>query len=221
MRGVNIGDRRSGGALRVGLTTFVVVLVSISAAACGDSSDSPSSAELVEGGELTIAQTSTPDYLDPALSYTVNGWEPMWVVYTPLLTYRHEEGDAGSEIIPGLAENLPESTDGGKTYTLTLRKTASSSPTARRLSPATSSTRSSVSSTSSPAERPYYQPIVGAEGIHRRPETLRPTSPGIVTNNQTGEIEIKLVEPNEDPSSYSADAALLRAWFRATLRSAT
>ena len=75
-----------------------------------------------EGGEITIAQTSQPDYLDPALSYTVNGWEPMWLVYTPLLTYRHEEGEAGAELVPGVAESMPEVSNGGKTYTFTLRK---------------------------------------------------------------------------------------------------
>ncbi|MET0956904.1 MAG: ABC transporter substrate-binding protein, partial [Solirubrobacterales bacterium] len=63
--------------------------------ACGsgddDSSDS-SSGTAAEGGEVTISQTSQPDYLDPALTYTVNGIEPLWLVYTPLLTYPHVEG---------------------------------------------------------------------------------------------------------------------------------
>ena len=36
--------------------------------------------------------TSYPDYLDPALRYTQEGWQALWTVYTPLLTYKHEEG---------------------------------------------------------------------------------------------------------------------------------
>ena len=44
-------------------------------------------------------------------------------MYTPPLTYkRDEEGEDGSEIIPGLAEEVPEPTNGGKTYEFTLRK---------------------------------------------------------------------------------------------------
>ncbi len=74
-----------------------------------------------EGGEITIAQTSQPDYLDPALSYTVNGIEPLWLVYTPLLTYAHEEGEAGTELIPGLAEDLPEISEDGLEYKFQLR----------------------------------------------------------------------------------------------------
>ena len=44
------------------------------------------------------------------------------LVYTPLVTYNHEEGEGGTEIIPGLAEAVPEPTNGGKTYEFTLRK---------------------------------------------------------------------------------------------------
>ena len=67
-----------------------------------DSDDSRSSAS-----ELTIAESTQPDYLDPALSYSREGWEPMWTVYTPLVTYQHAEGADGSKLIPRLAEALP------------------------------------------------------------------------------------------------------------------
>ena len=63
-----------------------------------------------EGGSVTISQTSQPDYLDPALSYTVNGWEPLSTVYSGLIGYKRAEGQAGSELIPvpgaGHAEGL-------------------------------------------------------------------------------------------------------------------
>ena len=91
-------------------------------AACGDDDDDgDSGGATAEGGEITISQTSQPDYLDPALSYTVNGIEPLWLVYTPLLTYPHVEGQEGAELIPGLAEDLPEISEDGLTYTLQLR----------------------------------------------------------------------------------------------------
>lgn len=87
------------------------------AAGCG--SDGGGAAQ--EGGEITIAQTSQPDFLDPALSYTVNGWEAMWIVYTPPVTYAREEGEAGTELIPGIAQEMPAISNGGKTYTFTIR----------------------------------------------------------------------------------------------------
>src|SRR5918997_286472 len=96
--------------------------------ACGDDDDDGgdggggSSGEAKSGGSVTISQTSQPDFLDPALSYTVNGIEPLWLVYTPLITYPRtgdEETDQG--LIPGLAEEMPTISKDGKSYELTLR----------------------------------------------------------------------------------------------------
>ena len=61
------------------------------------------------------------DYLDPAYSYTVEGWEIMWNVYLSLLGYKHVNGPDGATIVPALAKDLPQISSDGKTYTLTLR----------------------------------------------------------------------------------------------------
>lgn len=42
-------------------------------------------------------------------------------VYTPLLAYRHSEGEEGAELIPGLADSLPRISADRRTYTLHLR----------------------------------------------------------------------------------------------------
>ena len=61
--------------------------------------------------------------MDPALTYTVNGIEPLWLVYTPLLTYpRTGDAEKDSLVVPGLAEDMPTISEDGKTYELTLRK---------------------------------------------------------------------------------------------------
>ena len=79
-------------------------------AGCGDDDDDGDGARAAPartGGSITISQTTQPDFLDPALGYTLGGWEPMWLVYTPPLTYRRAEGKEGAELIPGVAEELP------------------------------------------------------------------------------------------------------------------
>jgi peptide/nickel transport system substrate-binding protein len=73
------------------------------------------------GNGITIAETAQPDSLDPAVGYTVNSLEPGWLVYTPLLTYRHASGRAGAQLVPGLAESLPQVSSDGRTYRLKLR----------------------------------------------------------------------------------------------------
>src|SRR5918992_1150154 len=91
--------------------------------ACGDDDDDDGgSGEAKSGGSVTISQTSQPDFLDPALSYTVNGIEPLWLVYTPLITYPRTGGEKDSSLIPGLAEDMPTISEDGTTYELTLRK---------------------------------------------------------------------------------------------------
>jgi peptide/nickel transport system substrate-binding protein len=109
------------------LALVVVAMSAILIGACGDDDDGGSDSggaggEASTGGSITISQTSQPDYMDPALAYTQNAIEPLWLVYTPLITYPRTEGEEASQLIPGLAEELPKISKDGKTYELTLRK---------------------------------------------------------------------------------------------------
>jgi peptide/nickel transport system substrate-binding protein len=65
---------------------------------------------------------TAPQSLDPGLDYTTQGSEVNWLVYTGLTTYKHASGAAGGNLIPGLGTALPTISNGGKTYTVTLRK---------------------------------------------------------------------------------------------------
>jgi peptide/nickel transport system substrate-binding protein len=145
-----------------------------------------------EGGSITISQTSQPDFLDPALSYTLGGWEPLWLVYTPPLTYRHAEGEQGAELIPGVAEALPTISPDGKTYELTLRK-------GLRYSDGTPAKASDVEHTIKRVlnlESGASAFFLGIEGAEDYVDAGRADAdiPGIETDDRTGEITIKLTE---------------------------
>jgi peptide/nickel transport system substrate-binding protein len=74
------------------------------------------------GGTITIVSGTPPLSADPGLDFTTQGNELESVIDTPLLTFkRGVEGAGGSTIIPALATGLPKSSNGGKTYTFTLR----------------------------------------------------------------------------------------------------
>src|SRR5918992_5522926 len=113
--------RRALVLLLAALSLFVI-------AACGDDDDDGGGGgggggDAKSGGSVTISQTSQPDHLDPALTYTVNGIEPLWLVYTPLITYpRTGDTEKDASLIPGLAEEMPTISKDGKTYELTLRQ---------------------------------------------------------------------------------------------------
>ena len=189
-------------AIRMGVAALGAV-AALTVAACGDSDDDGSAT--AEGGEVTIAQTSQPDFLDPALTYTANGIEPLWLVYTPLLTYRRAEGLAGAELIPGLAENLPEISADGKTYTLTLRDgLLYSDGSAVKASDFEHTIKRVLNLESGGA--PFYEIIVGADAYLKSNDPEADIS-GIETNDQTGEITIKLTEAD---SSFQN---VLAQWF--------
>jgi peptide/nickel transport system substrate-binding protein len=101
-------------------------LVSVLAAACAVAAGCAGGAGEAEngkqGGSITLAETASPDYLDPALADSVEAASAHWLIYPGLLTYKHEEGKAGSELIPAAAESQPKVSADGRTYTFTLRK---------------------------------------------------------------------------------------------------
>jgi peptide/nickel transport system substrate-binding protein len=172
---------------KLGLVLLTLCLVAGSAlglAACGGSSGK-------EGGTLTGSYASFPDYLDPGLSYTVEGWTAMYDTYLPLLTYAHANGAAGSKVVPALAESLPKITNGGKTYALTLRKGLKySDGTPVKASDFTSSIER-LFKISSPGSF-FYESIVGAEKFAK---TKKGGISGIKTDDKTGKITIELTDP--------------------------
>jgi peptide/nickel transport system substrate-binding protein len=97
---------------------------SSSSAPAATSSTSATSASTgsASGGTVSLLMGTPPQSLDPGLDYTTQGSEVNWLVYTGLTTYAHANGTAGAALIPGLATALPVISDGGKTYTVTLRK---------------------------------------------------------------------------------------------------
>jgi peptide/nickel transport system substrate-binding protein len=107
------------------LATAVVVAASAcgsGASSTGASGSSGSSGSGVNGGTITIDAGTAPQSADQALDFTTQGNELYSVVNTPLLTFkRGVSGAAGSQIIPGLAKAMPTVSNGGRTYTFTLR----------------------------------------------------------------------------------------------------
>ncbi|HEV7937480.1 MAG TPA: ABC transporter substrate-binding protein [Solirubrobacteraceae bacterium] len=100
-------------ALSGALLAFILV---VGVSACGSSSTSSGK------GPITVLMGTAPDSLDPGLGATTQSYEATWITYTGLVTYAHASGEAGTKLIPGVAQSLPTVTGGGKTYTFMLRK---------------------------------------------------------------------------------------------------
>src|SRR5213080_2450189 len=176
------------------------------AAACGSSkksSSGTSTATSTSGGgtsqqktfpNFRLAYDTGIDFLDPGLSYTVEGWSIMWNVYLPLLGYKHLNGPAGATIVPYLAKDLPKVSSDGKTYTLTLRKGlkySDGTPVKATDFPATIERDFKVDS---PGVG-FFGNIVGADTFGK---TKTGHISGITTDDSTGVITIKLNAPQGD-----------------------
>lgn len=145
-----------------------------------------------KGGEINATVTSFPDYVDPQLSYTVEGWEVLWNTYIPLLTYRHQKGAGGTEVVPGLAKDLPEISTDGKTYKLTLRPNMKySDGTPIKATDFTYAVKRLFKANSGGSV--FYEDIVGAKDFA---EDKADTISGIVADDATGDIAVTLDMPN-------------------------
>jgi peptide/nickel transport system substrate-binding protein len=184
--------------LRKALTIAgVTALTTFSVAACGGDSGSGGSGSSGGsggggGGELNVSMTSFPDYVDPQLSYTLEGWEVMYNTYTPLLTYKHAKGDPGTQVVPGLAKDMPEVSADGKTYKLTLRPNMKySDGTPIKASDFTYAIQRLFKADSGGSV--FYEPIVGASDYA---DGKADKIAGITTDDATGAITIQLTEAN-------------------------
>ncbi len=182
---------------RIGYPVLALLcaLASLALGACGSSDDEGSGGGGgAEGGEITISQTSQPDYLDPALSYTVNGWEPMWLVYTPPVAYKHAEGEEGTQLQPGVAEAMPEISEDGKTYTFTIREGLKYSDGQPVEASDWEHTIKRVLNLES-GGAPFFEIIEGADQYLKAGKAEGDIS-GIETDDKTGEVTVNLKEPD-------------------------
>jgi ABC-type transport system substrate-binding protein len=60
-------------------------------------------------------------YMDPALNYDFYGWRLESATCAMLLTYPDRPGRAGARLVPEVAAGFPRVSQGGKTYTFTVR----------------------------------------------------------------------------------------------------
>ena len=75
-----------------------------------------------KGGIIRLANSSDWDTLDPGETYYGFSWNFARLYGRSLVMFRAAPGDASNELVPDLAEDLGEESDGGKTWTYHIRK---------------------------------------------------------------------------------------------------
>ena len=187
----------AGRVMGIGGSRFIACALVVASLlwSCGTEEDEPRT-------EIRVGQQASTTSLDPALATPAGGWLPSAMVYTPLLAYRHAEGEEGIELIPGLAEALPEISADATTYRLRLRDGLEYSDGEPVRASDFEHTVRRILSLDSPARR-LYSVIEGAG------EYLSSGDPGgdisgITTDDETGRITISLTRPQADLASALA-----------------
>ena len=120
------------------LWAAVAVGMAFAVAACGSSGSSSSSASSASssttssggssgssagksGGTATVVAGTFPQSLDPSIDFTTQGGEVHWLTYLGPYSFAHASGVAGTQVIPSVATAPPTVSNGGKTYSFTIR----------------------------------------------------------------------------------------------------
>lgn len=174
-----------GSKRRSACCTAVVFLVCAALVGCGSGGSK-------DDETLRGTYSSFPEYLDPGLSFSLEGATAMANTYVSLLTYKHANGKAGTELIPGLAEAMPKIDQGGRRYTLKLRPGLEySDGTPVRASDFRFAVERLIRLNS--AGTSFYMNIEGAEEFA---ETRKGGIAGIEADDQSGRVVIHLREPD-------------------------
>jgi peptide/nickel transport system substrate-binding protein len=185
---------------RVTFALLVVFVLAVAGCGGGSSSSSGSSAGSTggaehRGGTMVLAWNGIGSSIDPAVDYDQN-WTILWMMYDGLVTWKKVGGSDGNTLVPDLATSIPKPTDGGKTYTFTLRKAIKFSD----------GTPVEASDFLRAIEREFtvpgpvgslYQGIVGGDACAKTPKTCD-LSQGIVADDAAGTVSFHLVGPDPD-----------------------
>lgn len=134
-------------------------------------------------------------------------------MYTPLLTYKRVEGEEGTELMPGLARDLPEISQDGWTYRLKLRKGLRYSD-GRRVSDFEHTIKRMLTLESGGAS--FYRGIEGAQPYVERgkPKPTSPESRATTTPARSPSGSLPQTAPPERAGDELLGSRALRHSFR-------
>jgi peptide/nickel transport system substrate-binding protein len=194
---------------RTALASATLALALAASAACSSSSTTSTSSgsstssggsgfqSQHKGGTLHLVAKSAAGSIDPQINYTLQYWQLYQAMYDGLLAFKKVNGQSSFTVVPDLAQSMPQVSDGGKTYTFTLRKGIKFS-TGADVTPAdvvASFTR--IFKVSSPTAGSFYNGIVGADKCLATPATCD-LSQGVIGDATAGTVTIHLTDADPE-----------------------
>ena len=179
---------RKLGVVTSALALTLTGLAGFSASPAGASSYQKAHA----GGTLTLLASTAGGTLDPQVNYTLQYWQLFQATYDGLVTFQKVNGQASFDVVPDLATSLPKITNGGKTYTFTLRKGIKFSNGQTVTVNDVKATFIRLFKVSNPNSGSWYNAITGGDACVATPATC--TLSGLVVNAATNTVTFNLAK---------------------------
>jgi peptide/nickel transport system substrate-binding protein len=191
--------KRSRSIRLVGALVLVSALAFLAGCGGGGNKSSSGSGTSNEGKTYPLLRVvwDAPDYMDPALYYTVAAYQLDNYVWTGLVGYKHESGPGGATLVPYLAESMPKISADGKSYKFTLRDGLKYSNGNAVKASDFRCTIERDFKMDSPGVG-FYSDISGVSGSNGYAETKKGHISGIIPDDANRTVEIKLDQPRGD-----------------------
>jgi len=132
--------------------------------------------------------------LDPALAQVPTSVELLYATCANLVTYPDKPTSAGSQIVPEVAETVPTPTDGGRTYTFTIRSGFRFSPASNQAVTAQTFKATIERVVSPQLKSPFASQFSGVAGYHKYVTGNATGLSGVVARGDT--LTITLSQPD-------------------------
>ncbi len=147
-----------------------------------------------QGGTLRLTASAAAGTIDPQINYEEKFNQLYAFLQDGLVTFRKAPGDAGNQVVPDLAETMPQVLDGGLRYVFRLRQGVRFSTGQEvGLDDVVASFRR-MFRVSSPNVGSWYSGIVGADACLKAPAACM--LEGVTANPATREVTIRLTRPD-------------------------
>ena len=148
------------------------------------------------GGTLTLVAQAAAGSLDPKINYTAEFWQLYQASYDGLLSFSYGTGATTFNVVPDLAEALPEVSNGDKTFTFKLRKGIKFSDGKPVTVADVKASFERIFKVSSPTAGSFYNGIVGADKCLKTPATCK-LDKGVVVDAATNTVVINIIAPDD------------------------
>ena len=152
---------------------------------------------LHRGGTLRLSAYQPSGTIDPQINYESDFWQIYFVTQDGLVGFRKAEGKDGLQVVPDLAEAMPEIADGGRTYVFRLRHGVRFSTGAEVTVGDVVASYRRMFKVLGPNVGSWYNIIVGADACLKTPATCM-LEGGVVGDAQTNTVTLHLTRPDSE-----------------------